>query len=124
MSNSVQQSLPLMGDVKRPMHQHPAKELAACRTKQDACRVALLHSGFTQETMAMRLAVSEGYMSMLLNGKRRWTDDLQFKFEQITGSLAPAQWDAQRRGLSLYLDEVEVRRAQLLAELGELDKAA
>ena len=117
----VQAELPLMGDLKRPLHVHAPEEIALCKTKGDACRLALMHSGLTAETVAGRIGKSAGYLSLLLSGKKRWSDDLQFKFEQVTGSLAPHQWEGRRRGADAYFDPVRVRRAQLEAELKALE---
>lgn len=103
---------------------HAAAEIAACRSKAQACRIALMHSGLTQEDVAARLPCSNGYLSLLLSGKRRWVDETQQRFEQITRSFAPAQWDARRRGLVLYADPVEIRRAQLTEELAQLNTRA
>lgn len=120
----MQTELRIMGSATRPKKAHSAAELAVCKTKAHACRLALLHSGLTQETVAERLAVTGGYLSMLLSGKRKWQDDLQHRFMNITGSLAPLQWDANREGVEVYLDAKKIREAELEAELAELRRAA
>lgn len=120
----MQTELPVMGSVTRPKYQHPPSEIRACKSKAQACRVALLHSGMTQESVAERLHKTAGYMSMLLSGKRDWPDKLLGRFMHVTGSLAPLQWDALQEGVSLYVDEVEQRKAQLRAELSHLERAA
>lgn len=124
MTENSQRGLPLLGDLKRPMHVHSPAEIVACKSKRDACRIALMHSGLSQETVAARLGCTPGFLCLLLGGKRDWSDERQYRFERITGSLAPHQWDVQRRGLSMHADPVEVRKAQLRAEIEALERAA
>lgn len=120
----MQIDLPLMGSVTRPKHQHSPAEMRCCTSKAMACRLALMHAGMAQDVAAERLCVTPGYMSMLLSGKRHWSDALQRRLMTITGSLAPLQWDALQEGVELYADPVRVREAQLMAELAELRRAA
>lgn len=120
----MQTELPVMGSITRPKYQHPSTEIRACKSKAEACRVALLHSGMTQETAAGRLHKTPGYLSMLLSGKRDWPDKLLRKFMHVTGSLAPLQWDAMHEGVDLYIDAKRQREAELVAELAELRRAA
>lgn len=120
----MQTELPVMGSVTRPKYQHPHPEIRACKSKAQACRVALLHSGMTQESVAERLHKTAGYMSMLLSGKRDWPDKLLGRYMHVTGSLAPLQWDAMQEGVELYADPVKVELAQLEARKAELMRAA
>ncbi len=120
----MQTELGIMGSVTRPKLQHPAAEIRCCKSKAQACRVSLMHSGLTQETVAARLHKTAGYLSMLLSGKRDWPDRLLNKFMHVTGSLAPLQWEALQQGVEIYVDHVAQRKAQLLAELQQLDQAA
>lgn len=122
--DNTQVEFPFLGPVKREPRLHDPAEIAMCRTKVQACRLALLLSRKSQDEVAARIPVTKGQMSRLLSGTRRWTDDVQYRFELITGSLAPSQWDARRRGLDLYGDDKARKRASLLAELDELEKAA
>ena len=114
----------IVGSVTRSPILHAPAEMRCCRTKGHACRVALIHSGFSQETVADRMGVTGGYLSLLLSGKRRWTDDMQRRFIRITGSLAPLQWDAEQQGVELYVDPVKQRLAQLEAEKAEILRSA
>lgn len=119
-----QAEFPIVGSATRPKFQHPASEIRICKNKAQACRVSLMHSGLTQETVAGRLHKTAGYISMLLSGKRDWPDKLLKKFMHVTGSLAPLQWDAMQEGVELYVDTVAQRKAQLIAELNEIDRVA
>lgn len=120
----MQTELSVMGSITRPKYQHPVLEIRACKSKAQACRVALLHSGMTQESVAERLHKTAGYVSMLLSGKRDWPDKLLGKFMHVTGSLAPLQWEAVQQGVDLYVDAKRAREAEILAELEELRRAA
>lgn len=120
----MQRELPLIGSATRPVHVHPVAEIALCKTLQQAAYIALRHAGLTQEDAADRLAVTGGYMSMLMTGKRKWSEDKIRRLVTITGSLAPLQWLAVQAGVSLYVDPVETRKAQLIAELEHLQRAA
>lgn len=120
----MQTELQVMGSVTRPKYQHPHAEIRACKSKAQACRVALLHAGMTQDTAAERLDKTAGYVSMLLSGKRDWPGKLLTKFMNVTGSLAPLQWDAMQEGVELYADPIKVELAQLEARKAELMRAA
>lgn len=119
----MQQQMPFVGDITRPLKFHPWAELRGCRTKAQACRVSLIHSGFSQDHVADRMGITAGFLSMLLSGKRRWTDEMQRRFVRITGSYAPLQWDAEQEGLELHYDPVKVRRAAAQAVIDECDQA-
>ena len=120
----MQSEMCLLGSVTRPHKLHDWAELKSCRTKAQVCRVSLIHSGFSQEHVAERMGVTAGYLSLLLSGKRRWTDEVQRRFIAITGSLAPLQWDAEQQGVDLYVDPKRVALAQLEAERQRILEAA
>lgn len=120
----MQQQMPFVGSVT-PLHKvHPWEELRGCKTKAHACRVSLIHSGYSQDHVAARMGVTAGYLSMLLSGKRRWTDDMQRRYIAITGSLAPLQWDAEQQGAELHVDPKRAALAQLEAERQRILEAA
>lgn len=111
-----------MGDVSRPLHLHTAAELALCRNKSDAAYLALRHSGLDQERIADRIPMDAGHLSRMIRGNRPWNDSAQERFERITGSLALTQYDCKARGGVFWVDEVESRRAQLQAQLRDLEQ--
>lgn len=113
-----------LGSVKRPLRLHSPAELALCKSKADAARLAFMGQDLSQEQVAERIPCSAGQLSHMMRGTRRWTDEAQYRFELITGSLALSQWDAQRRGVDLYVDEKRQRTARLEAELAELRRCA
>lgn len=120
----MQTELGLVGSATRPKYQHPASEIRLCKSKAQACRMALSHSGLLQETVAARLSKTAGYISMLLSGKRDWPSKLLTRFMHVTGSLAPLQWDAMQEGVEVYVDPIRVELAQLDARREELLRKA
>lgn len=42
-------------------------------------------TGRKRDWIARQMGISESYLSLLLNGKRRWTADLQTRFALATG---------------------------------------
>lgn len=118
----MQTELRLIGSVTPPKYRHPLPEIRLCTSKIQACRLAMNHAHMTQETTSERIAVSVGYMSMLMNGKRPWSDTLQRRLMKATGSLAPLQWDAMQEGVEVYADPILQREAELLSELQEIQQ--
>ena len=84
----------------------------------------MLHAGVTQESLAESLGMSAGYLSLLLNGKREWSEKRLRAVSAVTASLAPIQWLCAQFGGEFYADSVEQRKALLRAELDQLEKAA
>lgn len=120
----MQKELPLIGSVTRPAYTHPASEMALCTSMTQAAYLAIRHARLTQDEAAERLCVTAGYLSMLLTGKRHWSEDKLRRLMTITGSMAPAQWLCASVGAALYVDPVETRKAALRAELRQLEQAA
>lgn len=118
----MQTEMPLLGDTRRPQYQHAPKEIAACGSMSAAVWRALMHAGMTQEEAALRLDMTPGYMSLMLNGRRNWPESVIRKVVTITGSLAPVQWLCAQYGGEFYVDPVQSERAQLRARLAELDR--
>lgn len=120
----MQQQMPWIGAIGRPLKKHALDEMKLCKTKAHACRLAVIYSGHCQDVLAGRLGVTAGYLSMLLSGKRRWTDEIQFRFVHITGSLAPVQWDCSRIGGEYWGDVRNEALAALDAERERLLREA
>lgn len=120
----MQTAFPLLGSATRPTYFHPVADMALCQSITHAVYLALRHAQMTQEEAAERLAVTGGYMSMLMTGKRHWSEDKIRRLMTITGSMAPLQWLCASVGAQLYADPVETRKAALRAELQSLEKAA
>lgn len=120
----MQKEFPLIGSVTRPTYVHPASEMALCNSMTQAAYLAIRHARLTQDEAADRLCVTAGYLSMLLTGKRHWSEDKLRRLMTITGSMAPLQWLCISVGALLFVDPVETRKAQLRAELHELEQKA
>lgn len=118
----MQREMPLMGDVKRPLHEHPKKEISACGSMAAAIWRALMHAGMTQEEAANRMGMTPGYLSLILNGRRNCPESVIRKIVSITGSLAPVQWLCAQYCGEFYADPVQSERAQLRARLAELER--
>lgn len=117
----MQRELAVLGNVVRELSLHPAAEIASCETLAQAIYRALMHSGLTQETIADRLNVSASYLSLILTGKRSCPARLLLEIVTVTKSAAPLQWMTAQVGASVYLDPVEVRKAELRRELDNLE---
>ena len=120
----MQGELGLVGSATRPRYRHPLSEIRLCTKVTHAVRLSLSHAQMDQETLAERIGVSPSYMSLLLNGKRPWQQRQLQMIRTVTGSLATLQFAAMQEGVELYVDDVEVRKAQLRSELAQLERAA
>lgn len=118
----MQCEMPIVGSVTRPMRVHERREIALCRNKTDAAYLSLRHCGLDQERIAERIPMDAGHLSRIIRGNRPWSDRLQATFERITGSFALTQWDCHVRGAEFFADPVETKKAQLRAELDQLER--
>lgn len=86
------------------LHLHDHEEIARCRCMSEAVRAAMNHANLTQEELAARLDMSDGYMSLMLNRRRNWPDTVLRRVMTETLSAAPLQWQALSFGLTVCGD--------------------
>ncbi|WP_411887378.1 helix-turn-helix domain-containing protein [Hydrocarboniphaga effusa] len=119
-----QGEMALMGVVTRPKFKHPDSVIRVLKSMSDAVAVSMSHAQMSQQDLADAIHVSKSYMSRLFGGQRPWQQKHLERVRKATGSLATLQYAAMKEGLEVYVDEVEVRKAQLRAELAHLEKVA
>lgn len=96
------------GSVSPPARE--AEEMMLLNSIGSAIERAMIAAHMTHETLAERMGISRGYLSLIISGKRIANVQHVLKCVKVTGSMAPAQW--MNRAV---LDAVQ-QRAQ--AELG------
>lgn len=119
----MQRELALIGNVVRELITHPASEIAACTSLPDSIRLAMSRAGWSQETLAGKVNVSESYLSLILSADRKCPARLVLDIVVATKSAAPLQWMNSQVGLQVHLDPVEIRKADLRRELAQLEAA-
>ena len=128
-----QRQMPLMGAVKGGIDEVPTDYIRPCRTIQEAMWVGIRTSHLPAEAVGDALGYSKGHWSQILNcnaskrgkGFKGLHPGLYRNFAEVTGNWALYQFlEMERRGqLNHQRNDVEQRRAQLLAELAELESA-
>jgi transcriptional regulator with XRE-family HTH domain len=120
----MQRELALIGNVIRELELHPANEIAACKSLSDSIYRAMRHAGMSQESLAAKVSVTPSYLSLILADKRNCPAKLVLEIVSATKSAAPLQWMNAQVGATVYLDPVDVRKAQLRRELDALEARA
>ena len=133
MSEPKQNALALLGALKGGVDEVPADFLRPCRTIQEAMWVGIRVSHLSAEAVGEALGYSKGHWSQILNcnaskrgkGFKGLHPGLYLDFSHVTGNWAVYQFlEMQRKGLLNHQrTDKEQRRAQLLAELAELESA-
>ena len=118
----MQREMPIMGIASPPLRQHEASDVTACQSIGGAIERAMVSARMTHEGLSERMGISRGYLSLIISGKRVANVTHVLKAVRVTGSLAPIQWQCVQVGGELYCDPTEQRRAELKAELAELEK--
>ena len=123
IGNHSQGEMRFFGIVKAP-HKMP-DDLAGRISDTGAVRYAVQLSGHDDYEVADKLGVSHGYMSKILKGTAGLYGKRLVKFMRETNSLAPLQWLAHQMGCEIVVrDAIAAERAELLARLKELERAA
>jgi len=135
----MQTSLPLMGCISSEVREMPYEEIAHLPTEQAAFRYCIRYARVhrTQRVVAELLSVGEkkiistGELNCMLNADNNdrpkyMSRTRQIKLQKICGNTAIDQWaELYSKGLLVCqksvdqrLKEIELERAQLLAQVG------
>lgn len=115
-----QAEMPLLGLVSRPLIEATAQEMACVKCMSDAVDLCLRKARMNYAELAGEIGVSKSYLSMLMNGTRRWQCHHIERVIAATRCLAPHQYSASRLGVDVYVDPVKVELAQAERRVQEL----
>ncbi len=98
--------------------------IAQCKSGGSALMQTCLSSGYTQETLADLINKPREVLSRACNGRGGLDPDVLVSLCNQSGSVFVLQYMAHQLGFVLKPNAVAEKRAQLLAELEELEAAA
>lgn len=119
----MQREIPILSETRR--HKEVDTQLLSmCRHRLDAIRLCIQMSGLSHEIVAEELGLDKGHLCRILQGKAYFPDTKTVQLMTLCGNVAPMQWEALAMGYQLSADAKAQRKAELLAELAALDRAA
>lgn len=119
----MQREMPFLSSTNPPKDA-PIDLVISCRHRLDAIRLCVQLSHFSHETVAKELGIDKGHFSRIMQGKAHFPDAKSIDLMHLCGNYAPLQYEAYICGFQLYKDTKEQRKAELLAELAQLENAA
>ena len=102
----------------------PDELVKQCRHRLDAIRLCIHLSNLSSEVVAEQLGIDKGHFSRIMQGKAWFPDTKTVELMNLCCNLAPMQYEAMAMGYELFKDTKAQRKAELLAELEALEKAA
>lgn len=119
----MQREMPFLNKAKQPGMVADAL-LNSCKNRLDAIRLCVQLSSLSNEVIAENLGIDKGHFSRIMQGKAHFPDSKSIALMYLCGNFAPMQYEAMICGFQLYKDPKEQRKAELLAELQQLENAA
>lgn len=98
--------------------------VSQCKTGAVALNTTCLASGYTQETLAELIGKPREVLSRACNGRGGLDIDVLIEVCRQSGSAFILQYMAHQLGYVVKPNAVAEKKARLLAELEELEKAA
>lgn len=120
----MQREIPILSDEKKEPVMAPVELVRACRHRLDAIVLCVQLSRLSNETICAELGIDEGHFSRMMHGRANFPDSKSDQLMALCRNFAPMQWEAMRFGFVLTKDAKETRKAELLAELEQLERAA
>lgn len=119
----MQREIPIVSAARRPVEVDRSL-VSACRHRLDAIRLCIQLSGLSNEIVASELGLDKGHLSRIMQGKAYFPDTRTVRLMELCGNIAPMQWEAHAMGYQLSADSKAQRKAELLAELAQIESAA
>ena len=113
----MQQQIPMLAEVHKPRFATTTELVLASRSLSSSIALAIRLSGFTDETVCETLGIDKGHFSRIMKGRAHFPVNKLPALMELTQSLAPLQWLANRMGFNLvqqqHSEEIEALRARL-----------
>ena len=121
---NMQREIACLAALESPTLPAPNELIAAKDNLAQAVALAIQLSRLADETIAARLHIDKGHFSRIMRGSAHFPIRKLPALMELTGSLAPLQWLAERMGYLLTPKPAQTRIAELEAEIAQLRKAA
>lgn len=120
-----QYALPrMLGEVRKPDHVE-VRLLRQCQTMLEAVHLCIQMSrGLKHYALADALGIDRGHWTRMMQGHAHFPLNKLSDLMARCGNYAPLQWLAIDNGQDISINQRELRRQQLRAELAELEAAA
>lgn len=118
-----QQQLAILAEAGRPTNAD-GDWISRCDTMLDAIHLCIHLSRIPHYAIAEQLGIDKGHWARMLQSQAHFPPNKLVPLMNICGNYAPVQWLAQKTGHELFKDAKAARKAELLAELAEIDRRA
>lgn len=115
--------LPLLSAVAYPKEIDVAL-ISQCRSHMDAIRLCIHASNLSNQAVCDELGIDKGHWSRIMQGRAYFPNSKLPDLMRLCGNIAPLQYLASAMGYQIMRDPKEQKRAELLKQLAELDRAA
>ena len=122
-SQSPQREMRMLGEARRPDYVE-MKLLAQCETLLQAIHLCVHLSRLPHYAISERLGIDRGHWTRMMQGQAHFPTNKLTDLMRLCGNYAPLQWLARATGQEIAIDQRELRRQQLRAELAELEGVA
>lgn len=122
-NQSKQRNLPLLAAVTAPI-ELPMEIVQHCLNHLDAIRLCINTSNRSHQSVCDDLGIDKGHWSRIMSGRAHFPTRKLPDLMRLCGNIAPLQWLAGAMGYVIKKDDVSKRKAELLAELAEIERAA
>lgn len=119
----MQKEMPFLSATTAPVLA-PDDLIRKCRHRLDAIRLCVQLSGFANDTISRALGIDKGHWTRIMQGKAWFPDTKSVDLMMMCGNYAPMQFEALKCGFELFKDTKAQRKAELIAELQQLEAAA
>lgn len=119
--DNTQQQLAILAEAGKPT-------IAAndwvdrCATMLDAIHLCIHLSRIPHYAIAEQLGIDKGHWARMMQSQAHFPPNKLVALMNVCGNYAPVQWLAGATGHELFKDAKAARKAELLAELAQLER--
>lgn len=95
-----------------------------CRNHLDSIRLCIHCINLSNQAVCDELGIDKGHWSRIMQGRAYFPNSKLPDLMRLCGNIAPLQYLASAMGYQIMRDPKEQKRAELLKQLAELDRAA
>lgn len=118
-----QRQIPLLAEARKP-ELVDAALISKLDGEDEAVLLCVHLSRLSHEAVCQHLGIDKGHWSRILQGRAHFPTRKRLQLMRLCGNLAPIQYEALKSGLTLYENPAAKRKAELMAELANLEAAA
>ena len=118
-----QQQLAILAAAGKPVCAD-ADWVSRCDTMLDAIHLCIHMAHLPHHAIAERLNIDKGHWTRMMQSQAHFPPNKLVPLMELCGNYAPLQWLAHETGHELFKDAKAQRKAELLAELAAMERAA